>query len=124
MSELRADTITGSDGTSPVTLTKQSAAKAWAQDETLSTSASYVEDTFNISSTVDDNTGRVSFNVTNSFSNDGYAVCANSTSNANSNAMPKNNFNSTSRFDVAIFRVDTQVYNDTPCTMIAHGDLA
>ena len=30
MSELRADTITGSDGTSPVTLTKQSAAKVWS----------------------------------------------------------------------------------------------
>jgi len=29
MSELRADTITASDGASPVTLTKQSAAKAW-----------------------------------------------------------------------------------------------
>ena len=124
MSELRADTITGSDGSSPVTLTKQSAAKAWAQDETLNTSANYVEDTFNIASTVDDALGRVSFNVTNSFSNDGYAVCANSTSNANSNCMPKNNHNSTSRFDVGIFRVDTQVYNDTPCTMIAHGDLA
>ena len=29
MSELRADTISASNGTGPVTLTKQSAAKAW-----------------------------------------------------------------------------------------------
>ena len=123
-SVLNVDTIADKAGTGPVALTKQSAAKAWAQDETLNTSANYVEDTFNIASTVDDALGRVSFNVTNSFSNDGYAVCANSTSNANSNAMPKNNYNSTSRFDISIFRVDTQVYNDTPCTMIAHGDLA
>ena len=31
MSELRADTITASNGTGPVTLTKQSAAKQWAK---------------------------------------------------------------------------------------------
>jgi hypothetical protein len=29
MSTIKADTIVASDGTSPVTLTKQSAAKAW-----------------------------------------------------------------------------------------------
>jgi hypothetical protein len=31
MSTIKADTIVASDGTSPVTLTKQSAAKAWCR---------------------------------------------------------------------------------------------
>ena len=134
MSTILVDNLTGKTSAGDITVTseggaatqslQQGLAKAWAQDETLNTSANYVEDTFNIASTVDDATGRVSFNVTNSFSNDGYAVCGNSTSNANSNCMPKNNHNSTSRFDVAIFKVDSQAYNDTPCTMISHGDLA
>jgi len=116
-------TVTSEGGAATQSL-QQGLAKAWSQDETLNTSANYVEDTLNIASTVDDALGSVSFNVTNSFSNDGYAVCANSTSNANSNCMPKNNYNSTSRFDVSIFRVDTQVYNDTPCTRISDKELA
>ena len=62
MSELRADTITGSDGTSPVTLTKQSAAKVWSGVSTTSAAAG---DNFNISSLVDDAVGRTSHNFTN-----------------------------------------------------------
>ena len=54
MSELRTDTITASDGTSPVTLTKQSAAKAWGHFTMSSTTA---RDSFNISSLTDDKTG-------------------------------------------------------------------
>ena len=52
MSELRADTITASNGTGPVTLTKQEAAKAWASIDQTSTDHP-VYDSFNVSGTVD-----------------------------------------------------------------------
>jgi len=54
MSELRADTITASDGTSPVTLTKQIAAKSFEihdDDETT------LIESFNMSSITDGTTG-------------------------------------------------------------------
>ena len=55
MSELRADTITASDGTSPVTLTKQIAAKSFEihdNDETT-----FVSESFNTSSITDGDQG-------------------------------------------------------------------
>ena len=73
MSELRADTITGSDGTSPVTLTKQSAAKAWLAFATDS-SQSITGDTINISSYADVFTGSSTITVTNAMSNALYPV--------------------------------------------------
>ena len=58
MSELRADTITASDGTGPVTLTKQHAAKAWINFNQTSTQA--IRDSFNISSITDAASGQTS----------------------------------------------------------------
>ena len=74
MSELRTDTITASDGTSPVTLTKQSAAKAWAKNSSGFTS---IEDSLNISSLDDDGIGNGGINFTNSFANATYASAVN-----------------------------------------------
>ncbi len=54
MSELRADTITGSDGSSPVTLTKQSAAKSWLQYNQVTPA---VTGSFNISTVTDTGAG-------------------------------------------------------------------
>ncbi len=51
MSTLKADTIVAADGSSPVTLTKQSAAKAWANFTNLTTFA--VNGSFNCSSVTD-----------------------------------------------------------------------
>jgi len=75
MSELRADTITGSDGTSPVTLTKQSAAKAWANfggDTTL-----VINQSFGISSSTDQAIGDFDFNFSNSLNaiGSGFNAC-------------------------------------------------
>ena len=70
MSELRADTITASDGTSPVTLTKQEAAKAWSNINQTGTQA--IRDSFNISSISDTGVGRTQITVTNSLSNNTY----------------------------------------------------
>ena len=74
MSELRTDTITASDGTSPVTLTKQSAAKAWGK---FSTGFTSVEDSLNISSLDDDGTGNGGANFSSSFANANYSTAQN-----------------------------------------------
>lgn len=74
MSELRADTITGSDGSSAVTLTKQSAAKAWMQLNGTGTIA--IQGSFNTSSATDNTTGDYQQNYTNALSNDNYSGTA------------------------------------------------
>jgi len=73
MSELRADTITGSDGSSPVTLTKQSAAKAWAKFDT----DAVIDEGFNASSVTDNGTGNFSLSITNSMSSSLYNTLTN-----------------------------------------------
>lgn len=72
MSTLKADTIVASDGTSPVTLTKQSAAKAWVNFNGTGTVA--VRDSFNEASLTDVATGRYTIAFTNSMGNTNYAV--------------------------------------------------
>jgi len=75
MSELRADTITGSDGSSPVTLTKQSAAKAWCQFDGTAGTIAYGE-SFNGSSLTDLGVGRYQNNITSSMNTTTYPVLA------------------------------------------------
>jgi len=67
MSELRTDTITASDGTSPVTLTKQSAAKAWVNFNGTGTIAT--RDSFNVTSLDDNGTGNYDVNFTSAMGN-------------------------------------------------------
>jgi len=64
MSELRADTITGSDGTSPVTLTKQSAAKHFVRYNAINQTTDV---SLNQSSLTDTATGDFSSNFTNAY---------------------------------------------------------
>ena len=75
MSTLKADTIVASDGTSPVTLTKQSAAKAWSNLNGTGTIA--LRDSFNVSSATDQGIGDYTINFTNSMNNNDYSVSAN-----------------------------------------------
>ena len=71
-SEMYVDTIAASDGTSPVTLTKQSAAKHWVNFNQTGTQAS--RDSFNFSSLTDNGTGDTTVTVTNNFNNANYAL--------------------------------------------------
>ena len=70
MSELRADTITASNGTSPVTLTGQTAAKAWVN---LNVETFGARDSFNVASTTDNGTGDSTMTFSSAMSNDDYA---------------------------------------------------
>ena len=73
MSTLKADTIVASDGTSPVTLTKQSAAKAFVSfANTTGTPTSL--NSLNLSSITDVSGGRYGLNVTNAFTDNEYCA--------------------------------------------------
>ena len=72
MSEIRATTISDTAGTGPITLTKQSAAKAWVNFNGTGTIA--VRDSLNVSSLTDNGTGVYSVSLTNSFSAVNYAT--------------------------------------------------
>jgi len=74
MSELRTDTITASDGTSPVTLTKQEALKLWCNWTETTTSA--IRQSMNVSSLTDGGTGRHTLTFVSNFSYNDYASCA------------------------------------------------
>jgi len=65
MGTLKVDTVVGSDGTSPVTLTKQSAAKVlW---DLNGTGTIALQASFNVTSASDLGTGFYQINYTNSF---------------------------------------------------------
>lgn len=70
MSELKVDTLTASDGTSPVTLTKQSAAKAYIYSPATSAS---ITDSFNIASITDGGTGEQDMAFVSSMSDANYS---------------------------------------------------
>jgi len=74
MSTVKVDTLVASDGTSPVTLTKQSAAKMWAN---LDGSTFGLRQSFNTSSATDNGTGDYTFSFMNSTSDSDYATTIN-----------------------------------------------
>ena len=71
MSDIRANTISAANGTDPVMLTKQSAAKMFAVADH---SALTVIDSLNTSSLTDSATGRLQFNLTNNMANTKYCI--------------------------------------------------
>ena len=83
MSEIRATTISDSAGTGPITLTGQSAAKAWVNFDGTGTIAS--RDSFNVSGLTDHAGGQYSVTVVSSFDNANYSVCANCSTEAGTN---------------------------------------
>ena len=86
MSTLKADTIVASDGSSPVTLTKQSAAKAWLQfDQTVPTTSG----SFNISSVSDDSQGIFTPSLSNSMSSTNNQVITGMGNHKSADAEPR-----------------------------------
>ena len=117
MSELRADTITGSDGTGPVTLTKQIAPKTFSVSAADGTS---ITNSLGISSLADDGTGLQTFSLTNSMSDANYAaLCV----GANSNGSMITDSLATGSYRTAVRNFNFVLFDDTPKTA-AVGDLA
>ena len=101
MSTLKADTIVASDGTSPVTLTKQHAVKAWGY---LNGDNTTFYASFGISSASDEGIGDTNFTLSNAMSSTNYAcVCAagqNTDSEHVTNACPNNGTRTTTVFQI------------------------
>ena len=72
MSEIRANTISDAAGTGPVTLTGQSAAKAWVNFNGTGTVA--IRDSGNVSSITDNGTGFYTVNFTTAMPNANYSA--------------------------------------------------
>lgn len=115
MSELRATTISDLAGTGPVTLTGQSAAKAWASNAANGTAVNY---SFNTSSITDNGAGDYTFNLANAMSSSSF-IAVGSDNGLNVGANP----NTASSWRVRTYNTsDTLRDNSTYSTV--HGDLA
>ena len=123
MSELRTDTITASDGTSPVTLTKQSAAKVWVNFNGIGTIAA--RDSFGVSSLDDDGTGNYGVNFSSSFSNGDYSATS-TTSGGGNLVIPYDDYTQTAgSYTIGIRRTDTSNFLDASRIHYSmNGDLA
>jgi len=72
MSTIKVDTLVAADGSSAVTLTKQSAAKAWANiNQEAATQTT--RDSLNISSIADGGTAKTTVNINNAMGNANYS---------------------------------------------------
>jgi hypothetical protein len=118
LSEIRATTISDAAGTGPITLTKQSAAKAWVNFDGTGTIAA--RGSFNVSSLTDNSTGNYNVNLTNSMSNTSYcwSGISNNFHDATSTVLTTSSFNLQS-YNSSHASVDVNLFNTT-----VHGDLA
>ena len=116
MSDIRVDTISAANGTGPVTLTKQSAAKAWVS---IDQSPFSNFDSFNISSSSDLGTGQYQVSFSNSFNNARYA-CAGAAYSTTGHTI---NFAAEATGSTQI-RSYTTAAADVDCMAMMNGDLA
>ena len=126
-SVLNVDTIADKAGTGPVGLTKQSAAKAWANfDGTASGAAA--RGSFNLSSMTDSGTGIYVCNLTNAFANTNDCAATSSASASTSGSDNRNistTITGTSAIDSRVSNAASGAVLDTPVNNVsAHGDLA
>ena len=133
MSDIRVDTISAANGTDPVTLTKQSAAKAWAR---FDMSSATVNDSLNIGSLTDNGAGDFTFNFTNNMASANYAhVGSGSVMSGSTNAIVTStlkdgsgSYSSASSFRGEVYYVNSITnrtnYDYDYVTGTIHGDLA
>jgi hypothetical protein len=122
MSELRTDTITASDGTSPVTLTKQSAAKVY---HSANDAGTILNGSLNVSSLTDTSTGKQTVNLSTAAADTNYSVICGSGNKDNGNArvMLVENV-TTNSYGCSAYSTFVSAFSDTPQCSILHGDLA
>ena len=125
MSTLKADTIVATDGSSPVTLTKQSAAKAWVNFDSTGTIAA--RNSLNVSSLTDNGTGDYDVNVSSSFTAVDYSINVSLYPSASWNQQPSIQNpanNTTSLFSIFSASTAGTKYDTQLVTASTHGDLA
>ena len=126
MSSILVDNLTGKTTAGNVTVTSEGGAatmhmqqglcKAWAETNSAGTS---INDSFNIASLVDTNTGQQTCNYTNSFASGSYA-CVTTGDTVGSN----NAFSGTSAGSWIVYSFNGSSYSDMAMGTIAAGDLA
>ena len=126
MSEIRANTISNAAGTGPVTLTGQSAAKAWVNFNGTGTIAA--RDSFNVSSLTDGSTGIYTINWTAAMSDANYVFLGTSGASTSYYLFISPNSAGTktaSAYRLDVVRNDVGNYDDpTYVNTAVHGDLA
>jgi hypothetical protein len=119
MSTLKADTIVASDGTSPVTLTKQIAPKATANTNNAGTT---INESFGVTSLTDSATGQQQLNLTNSMSSANWTGSLALRSVGSTNAFLDTG--SSSRADGYSWSQSGGAYSDNHMLWQINGDLA
>ncbi len=131
-SEMYVDTIAASDGTSPATLTKQSAAKSFINHFEGTT----VNGSFNVTSLVDNGTGDHEHSFVNNHNDIYYAACGsiigdsstqtsvNTHSVVTAGNTPATCQHNTSLVGYKTMHVGNTAYDQQMVQVITHGDLA
>lgn len=128
MSELRANTISAANGTGPVTLTKQSAAKAWASYQTYT--SAQINDSINISTLTDHSTGSHTLSFTNNLIAGQYSSSYASTAtlvgtNDEGRTVTAATSSPAASIKMRIIATSTETnYDSNGNNYTAHGDLA
>ena len=117
MSDIRANTISDAAGTGPITLTKQSAAKAWSHGGETT-----LNDSFNISSATDNGVGLYLYNLSSSMNNATYPIAGIATSSRL--ALEYEGTLSSSVYGIGVRQTDNTGFADSTISTMAHGDLA
>jgi len=118
LSNIRAGTISGVNGTDPVTLTKQSAAKCWVHGDMPN---STINDSLNTSSMTDEGTGQFLTNWTSAFSNTYYSYYG---SDYFYGLLRSNQSGWTTSSAYVVTYGGSFALRDNVFTTAAHGDLA
>lgn len=131
MSTLKADTIVASDGSSPVTLTKQSAAKGYLlfdqRGDVLGVNTA--GDTLNVTSITDVSTAIIQPNLTNSMNSTQFApVTSGHWDGQGGGSTISSRMVAPTDFTASSFKISSQYangsYNDSYFQAAIHGDLA
>ena len=127
MSTLKADTIQNTSG-GAVTLTKQSAAKAWSSLDSSGGSTTTQHGSFNISSILDDGAGQYGFNITSNMDGATYSSVGSSNDNAYNNFVTNwtgvPDAYTSGRTGCGNLKTSTGSYVDSDVCIAVQGDLA
>ena len=107
--------VTG-EGNSTTTNLQQGLLKAWAETNSAGTA---INDSFNIASLVDTNTGQQTCNYTNDFATGSYPVVTTGQS-----VSSNNTFSGSSAGSWIVYSFNGSAYSDMAMSTIASGDLA
>ena len=124
MSEIRATTISDAAGTGPVTLTKQSAAKAWVNFNGTGTIAA--RDSYNVASLTDNGTGSYAYNLTSAMDDANY-MCGSNGATTAINTTVRNAASIPSSASVVLIGMRNTSNTDSDAANMhgsIHGDLA